>query len=89
MRKRAIMNSRNIRDDYFIALRRAWMEFPKPRNSMEEVRNHRLNTEDFYQWCRDNWGFEVVHEAGGISENYNVVDDAKFMLFKLKYYTRT
>jgi hypothetical protein len=88
MRKRAIMNSRNIRDDYFLALRRAWQEWPKPRNSMEEVQNHRLNTEDFCRWCEQKWGFEILEADGGISENYNVVDDAKFMLFKLKYYTR-
>jgi hypothetical protein len=87
MRKRAIMNSRNIRDDYFLALRKAWQEWPKPRDTMENVQNHSRNVEDFYQWCRDIWGFEVVHESGGISENYNIVNDSKFMLFKLKYYT--
>ncbi len=88
MRKRAIMNSRNIRDDYFLALRKAWTEFPKPRETMENFENHRLNTEDFYSWCEQKWGFEVLHSDGGISENYKVVDDAKFMLFKLKYYSR-
>ncbi len=88
MRKRDIMNSRNIRDDYFIALRRAWTDFPKARDTMANVQNHRLNTEDFYQLCKDKWGFEVLHSDGGISENYKVVDDAKFMLFKLKYYSR-
>jgi hypothetical protein len=87
MRKRAIMNSRNTRDDYFHALRTAWLEFPKSRNTMAAVQNHQLNTEDFYRWCERKWGFEVLHSDGGISENYKVVDDAKFMLFKLKYYS--
>lgn len=81
------MNSRNIRDDYFIALRKAWVEWPKPRDTMAAYENHRLNTEDFYQWCKDKWGFEVLQVDSGVSEKYNVLDDAKFMLFKLKYYS--
>jgi hypothetical protein len=87
MRKRAIMNSKNIRDDYFLALRKAWVEFPKSRDTMAEFQNHRLNTEDFYSWCEKKWGFRVMQADGGISENYDIVDDAKFMLFKLKYYS--
>jgi len=81
------MNSRNIRDDYFIALRKAWMEFHKPRDTMASPENHQLNTDDFYHYCESKWGFKVLKADGGISENYSVVDDAKFMLFKLKYYT--
>jgi hypothetical protein len=54
---------------------------------MAAVQNHQLNTEEFYRWCERKWGFEVLHSDGGISENYKVVDDAKFMLFKLKYYS--
>lgn len=87
MRKRAIMNSRNIRDDYFIALRKAWTEFPKSRDTMADVSNHRLNTEDFYKWCETRWGFRVLQVDSGISEKYQILDDAKFMLFKLKYYS--
>lgn len=82
------MNSRNIRDDYFLAIRKAWREFPKPRDTMAESQNHKLNTEDFFQWCEQKWGFEILEADGGISENYKVLDDAKFMLFKLKYYSR-
>lgn len=82
------MNSRNIRDDYFLALRAAWKDFPKTYASMAKVENHQLNTEEFYRWCEDKWGVEVLQSDGGISENYKVVDDAKFMLFKLKYYSR-
>jgi hypothetical protein len=84
MRKRAIMNSRNIRDDYFIALRKAWTEFPKSRDTMTAFENHRLNTEDFYRWCEDKWGFEVLESDGGISEKYKILNENKFMLFKLK-----
>jgi hypothetical protein len=81
------MNSRNIRDQYFLALRNAWMEWPKPRDTMENAQNHRLNTEDFYHWCKDTWGFEILEEGAGISEKYKVLNENKFLLFKLKYYT--
>ncbi len=85
--KWAIMNSRDIRDDYFLALRQAWTEFPKPRDTMAAFENHLLNTEDFYKWCKEQWGFEVMKVDAGISAEYKVLNEAKFMLFKLKYYS--
>jgi hypothetical protein len=41
--------------------------------------------EGFQHWMRDRWGLTVEMIDGGWSPYYNIVDEKKYLLFKIKY----
>ena len=40
---------------------------------------------DFQFWLTDNWGLKIYYDYDGILPNHDVVDEKKYLLFKLKY----
>jgi hypothetical protein len=40
---------------------------------------------EFQFWLTDNWGLKIYYDYDGILPNHDVVDEKKYLLFKLKY----
>jgi DNA polymerase elongation subunit (family B) len=44
-----------------------------------------FHAEDFVEWVRSTYGFALELNATGITDNYIIVDEKKYIVFKLKY----
>lgn len=40
---------------------------------------------DFQFWLTDNYGLKIYYDYDGILPNHDIVDEQKYLLFKLKY----
>jgi hypothetical protein len=43
------------------------------------------STDDFCKWMQDRWGLAIEIVDGGYSPYYNIIDENKYLLFKIKY----
>ena len=44
-----------------------------------------FHAEDFVEWVRSTYGFALELNATGITDNYIITDEKKYIVFKLKY----
>ena len=44
-----------------------------------------FHTEDFVDWVRNTHGLALELNATGITDNYIITDEKKYIVFKLKY----
>jgi hypothetical protein len=71
---------RKNRQKYWESLTQLRKEF------LEIVTDEFRDAEDFYKWVEDTQGFKVkLNEEGFISDNYEIVDEQKYIVYILKY----
>lgn len=50
-----------------------------------EYRATGLPRADFQFWLTDNYGLKIYYDYDGILPNHDIVDEKKYLFFKLKY----
>lgn len=70
------------RNSYWSALRRAHAEFHKQHQGQSEP-----ESESFIRWMLNSCGVKVLYNGPGISGDYEIVDEKKYLLFLMKYKT--
>jgi hypothetical protein len=75
-------------DDPNIDRRQARWDFWKTLKILREdylKEQTEFHAEDFVTWVRSTYGFALELNATGITDNYIIVDEKKYIVFKLKY----
>jgi hypothetical protein len=70
---------RRNRTKYWAALKEIRKEYA--------IENKQIYDQYFVQWVEEKYGFIIIKNLinGSISDMYTIVDEAKFIFFKLKY----
>lgn len=62
---------------------RFWNALKKCRNDMVDVFEFNMNTFNYY--LKEQYGLQVIMSGDKITDKYEIVDEKKFLIFKLKY----
>jgi hypothetical protein len=62
---------------YWQKLRRAHQDYDQESKDQ--------SVDGFCRWMQDRWGLAIEIVDGGYSPYYNIVDEHKYLLFKIKY----
>jgi hypothetical protein len=68
---------RQARWDYYETLKKLRKE------STEDGRN--FDADEFIVWIEEKYGFKLVLNDTGITDDYTVTDEQKYLIFRLKY----
>ena len=68
---------RQARWDYYETLKKLRKEFT------EDGRN--FDADEFIVWIEEKYGFKLILNDTGITDNYNVSDKEKYLIFRLRY----
>jgi hypothetical protein len=71
------IDRRQARWDFFEVCKLLRKEYMKEQTE--------FHAEDFVDWVRDKHGLALELNATGITDNYIIVDEKKYIVFKLKY----
>lgn len=61
-----------------------WKKLMKEYAEYSKLVEHPL-PEDFVVWMKERWGMAVVYNGDGYGAYYSVVDEKKFLMFKIKH----
>lgn len=76
-----VSTNRFLRTQYWMMLRKAMGDYDK--SHVHATRHGR--TDGFCQFMRDQYGLAPTLTDGNFTEHYNIVNEKKYMLFKIKY----
>jgi hypothetical protein len=68
---------RQARWDYYETLKKLRKEFT------EDGRN--FDADEFIVWIEEKYGFKLILNDTGITDNYTVSDKEKYLIFRLRY----
>jgi hypothetical protein len=68
---------RQARWDYYETLKKLRKEFT------EDGRN--FDADEFIFWIEEKYGFKLILNDTGITDNYTVSDKEKYLIFRLRY----
>jgi hypothetical protein len=68
---------RQARWDYYETLKKLRKEFT------EDGRN--FDADEFIVWIEEKYGFKLILNDAGITDNYTVSDKEKYLIFRLRY----
>jgi hypothetical protein len=71
------IDRRIARWDFFEVCKKLRKEYMKEQTE--------FHAEDFVEWVRSTYGFALELNATGITDNYIITDEKKYIVFKLKY----
>lgn len=58
----------------------------KVRRAREEYeKDNFYELEKFIEWVKDNYGVKIIQNNNGITAEYEILDDLKFLIFNLKF----
>jgi hypothetical protein len=74
-------------DDADIEKRKARWEFWETLKKLrkEFTENREFDADDFIDWIEEKYGFKLVLNDTGITDDYAVTDEQKYLIFRLRY----
>jgi hypothetical protein len=72
----ADVKKRQARWDFWEVLKKLRKEFTVDRE---------FDADDFIVWIEERYGFKLILNDTGITDDYTITDEKKYLIFRLKY----